>query len=154
MSNPDFTAEEIKQFKSVFDKIDIKQTGFIDVKEVQKIMRDFGSDITLEDIEAMMSDIDVNKSGNINFEEFLEFLRRSNNDTASTNEEEDEVLRAFQTFDKNGDGHLTCTEFKHILTTLGDKFTEKEVDEIFKEIDINHDGILEYREFIDFWKVK
>ena len=53
---------------------------------------------------------------------------------------------------KNHNGVLSLSEFKHILMDLGQKFTEEEVNEIFDESDLNKDGNLDYREFVEFWQ--
>ena len=37
-------------------------------------------------------------------------------------------------FDKDGNGYITAQEFKHFMTTMGEKFSEEEVDEIIKEV--------------------
>ncbi|EYC36607.1 hypothetical protein Y032_0876g2815, partial [Ancylostoma ceylanicum] len=42
-------------------------------------------------------------------------------------------------FDKDGNGYITAQEFKHFMTTMGERFTEEEVDEIIKEVDKDGD---------------
>lgn len=42
-------------------------------------------------------------------------------------------------FDKDGNGYITAQEFKHFMTTMGEKFSEEEVDEIIKEVDKDGD---------------
>ncbi|MEG7727201.1 hypothetical protein U2063_15550, partial [Listeria monocytogenes] len=59
---------------------------------------------------------------NLTMDAYLNFMKVNFLDT-----EEEDVIRAFKVFDKDNNGYLTCAEFKHILTTLGDKFTEDEV---------------------------
>lgn len=45
----------------------------------------------------------------------------------------------FRVFDKDGNGFITAQEFKHFMTTMGERFTEEEVDEIIKEVDRDGD---------------
>lgn len=45
----------------------------------------------------------------------------------------------FRVFDKDGNGFITAAEFKHFMTTMGEKFSEEEVDEIIKEVDKDGD---------------
>lgn len=45
----------------------------------------------------------------------------------------------FRVFDKDGNGFITAQEFKHFMTTMGEKFSEEEVDEIIKEVDKDGD---------------
>ena len=67
--------------------------------------------------------------------------------------EDDPVLQAFRDFDKNDDGKITNHEFKYILTHIGEnKFSEKEVDEFFKDCNLNENEELDYEDFIILWK--
>ena len=70
-------------------------------------------------------------------------------------EDEDEVIEAFRSFDEDDKGYITCYEFKQILKTLGEKldqFNDNEIDEVFKEADLDHDGKLNYYDFVHFWR--
>ena len=64
----------------------------------------------------------------------------------------DDIINAFEIFDKNHDGTISINEFKHILMDLGQKLSEEEVEEIFQDIDFNEDGKINYREFVEFWQ--
>ena len=50
-------------------------------------------------------------------------------------------------FDKNGDGYISMTEFKHCMMHFGEQFTDEEVQEMIAEADTNHDGKIDYEEF-------
>ena len=63
------------------------------------------------------------------------------------------VIQAFRDFDKNDDGKITNHEFKYILTHIGEnKFSEKEVDEFFKDCNLNENEELDYEDFLLLWK--
>ena len=47
-------------------------------------------------------------------------------------------------FDKNGDGYISASELRHVMTTLGEKLTDEEVDEMIREADIDGDGKVNY----------
>lgn len=51
-------------------------------------------------------------------------------------------------FDKDGNGHISATELRHVMTSLGEKMTEEEVDEMIREADVDGDGQINYQEFI------
>ena len=61
------------------------------------------------------------------------------------------ILKAFQHFDTDHNGKINVEEIKHVLTFLGDIMTKEEVDKFFKSVDIDKNGCLDYREFINFW---
>jgi Ca2+-binding EF-hand superfamily protein len=144
--------EKRQEYKEAFDMFDSNKTGHITAEEIYNVMRNMGNELPLEEIKGMIADLDNDGSGEIDFEEFITFMQMTQSTEELTDEEE--VIRAFMTFDKDGNGWLSMDEFKHILCNLGDKFTEQECLEIFKEADLDHDGKLQYREFVDFWKSK
>ena len=47
-------------------------------------------------------------------------------------------------FDKDGDGYIDAMELRHLLTNLGEKLTEEEVDEMIREVDVDGDGKVDY----------
>ena len=50
-------------------------------------------------------------------------------------------------FDRNGDGYISKSEFKHCMMHFGEKFTDDEVEEMMAEADANNDGKIDYTEF-------
>jgi calmodulin len=56
-------------------------------------------------------------------------------------------LAFFRVFDRNGDGYISKTEFKHCMMHFGERFTDDEVEEMISEADANNDGKIDYTEF-------
>ena len=42
------------------------------------------------------------------------------------------------------DGYIDARELRHLLTNLGEKLTDLEVDEMIREVDIDGDGKVDY----------
>ena len=52
-------------------------------------------------------------------------------------------------FDRDGNGLISAVELRHVMTNLGKKLTEDELDEMIREADIDGDGRhINYEEFI------
>jgi Ca2+-binding EF-hand superfamily protein len=56
--------------------------------------------------------------------------------------------KEFRAFDLNGDGKITREELALALAQMGDKRTMAEIDEYVRKADLNHDGMIDYTEFI------
>ena len=116
-------------------------------------MNNFGYPISRKEVEGMIAEIDTSDDGELDFEEFVTLIQKSTQYIDET--DEDLVLRAFKSFDKDHDGKITNYEFRYILSQLGDMFTDEEVDTLFilylKNV-IYNDGILVYQDFINFWR--
>jgi calmodulin len=62
---------------------------------------------------------------------------------------EEEILEAFKVFDRPGNGSSrSAAELRHIMTNLGEKLTDEEVDEMIREAGIEGDGPINYEEFV------
>ena len=48
----------------------------------------------------------------------------------------DEFIRGFQVFDKDNNGYIGQGELKYILTSLGEKLSDEEVDELLKGVKV------------------
>jgi EF-hand domain pair len=72
----------------------------------------------------------------------LSFSKMKDTDT------EEELIEAFKVFDRDGNGLISAAELRHVMTNLGEKLTDEEVDEMIREADIDGDGHINYEEFV------
>lgn len=64
---------------------------------------------------------------------------------------EEEIREAFRVFDKDGNGFISAAELRHVMTNLGEKLTDEEVDEMIREADIDGDGQVNYEGSYQFF---
>ena len=95
-------------------------------------------------VQDMINEVDADGNGTIDFTEFLSLMARKMKDTDS----EEELKEAFKVFDKDGNGFISASELRHVMTNLGEKLTDEEVDEMIREADIDGDGQINYEEFV------
>lgn len=102
---------------------------------------------TKKQVDIVFNKLNVDKDGVISFEEFIAFMKEYH--LCRNRMNTDEVDRGFRWLIRIG--MKSCLrEFKHILTNLRNKFTEEEVEEIFRDLD--KDGNISYRKFVEFWQ--
>ncbi|UYV81373.1 MYL6 [Cordylochernes scorpioides] len=53
----------------------------------------------------------------------------------------DEFIEGLRHFDKEGNGYISCAELRHLLTTLGEKLSDEEVDQILAGQEDQHGNI-------------
>ena len=138
------TEEQIAEFKEAFSLFDKDGDGTITTKELGTVMRSLGQNPTEAELADMINEVDADGNGTIDFPEFLTMMARKMKDTDS----EEEILEAFKVFDKDGNGFISAAELRHIMTNLGEKLTDEEVDEMLREADIDGDGQINYEEFV------
>ena len=146
----DIPEDKIAEYKESFDMFDRNKKGKITIGDITKIMKNFGYPISRKEVESMIAQMDTSGNGELDFEEFVTFMQKQTQIIEES--DEDQVLKAFKSFDKDHDGKITMYEFRYILSQLGDMFTDEECDTLFKECDLDNDGILVYQDFINFWR--
>uniref|UniRef100_A0A3B4BK07 EF-hand domain-containing protein n=1 Tax=Periophthalmus magnuspinnatus TaxID=409849 RepID=A0A3B4BK07_9GOBI len=145
----DQLTEEQIAFKEAFSLFDKDGDGTITTKELGTVMRSLGQNPTEAELQDMINEVDADGNGTIDFPEFLTMMARKMKDTDS----EEEIREAFRVFDKvqgavqDGNGYISAAELRHVMTNLGEKLTDEEVDEMIREADIDGDGQVNY-EFV------
>ena len=134
----------IIHYRNAFNMFDKKKDGVITLKELSNVLRSLNLDPTEEEIKEMIDEVDLDGNGEIDFEEFVTLMNRRSKET----DLEEEILNAFKVFDKEGNGLVSITELRHIMTELEDGFTEEEIDDLLLESDDDGDGFISYAEFI------
>ena len=70
----DFTPEELREHKELFDSFDTDGSGEIDAEELQQLCATLGNKMTLSEAKEMIEDIDIDGNGLIDFNEFLSMM--------------------------------------------------------------------------------
>ena len=97
-----------------------------------------GSSITDVEMEKISLDIDQDRNGYIEYEEFLRVALNKNTLLSKEN-----LKLAFENFDADGDGTLTAEEIKNILGTKNNEYFDK----LLLKIDQNKDGLISFQIF-------
>ncbi|URE48218.1 receptor kinase 1 [Musa troglodytarum] len=144
------TDDQIAEFKEAFSLFDKDGDGCITTKELGTVMRSLGQNPTEAELQDMINEVDADGNGTIDFPEFLNLMARKMKDTDS----EEELKEAFRVFDKDQDGFISAAELRHVMTNLGEKLTDEEVDEMIREADVDGDGQINYEEFVKVMMAK
>ena len=133
-----FSQEQIQEFKETFNLLDQNHDGFIDKEDLHDMLASLGKMPTDQYLDSMMAEA----PGPINFTMFLTMFGEKLNGT----DPEDVIKNAFACFDEENKGFLNEDRLRELLTTMGDRFTEEEVDEMYREAPIKN-GNFDYVEF-------
>lgn len=135
------TEEQLIEYREAFQKFDKSNKGYIDAKELGEVLRALGQSPSDEEIKEMTLLVDKDRSGTIDFKEFLGLLVLLMQET----DREDELIEAFKSLDDDGNGQLSTHEIRYAISKSKDGLTDEEIDEILKEADENGDGYIDYQ---------
>ncbi|XP_019758647.2 neo-calmodulin isoform X2 [Dendroctonus ponderosae] len=136
--------DQVAEFKEAFMLFDKDEDGMITMAELGVVMRSLGQRPTETELRDMVNEVDQDGNGTIEFNEFLQMMSKKMKDADG----EEELKEAFRVFDKNNDGLISSIELRHVMTSLGERLSEEEVDDMIKEADLDGDGQVNYEEFV------
>ena len=134
----------VQKLTEIFKELDESGEGLLSKEELKKGYKKFFTDsLTDSEFDEIMKTIDQDKSGQISIEEFLRATVNYENLVTEKN-----LKYAFEYFDKDHSGFLSPDEIREVLG-LNDENeeTNRLVNEIIKDVDINGDGQISYEEF-------
>ena len=99
-----------------------------------------------QEVTKMISELDHDGSGSIEFEEFALMMSSRTQQTS-----QEELLNAFKMFDKERNGIIERDELEHVLKTIGLEVTPEMVDEMMIVADPDGKGGVTFEDFQKIW---
>ncbi|KIK63923.1 hypothetical protein GYMLUDRAFT_40133 [Collybiopsis luxurians FD-317 M1] len=130
------------EYKEAFALFDKKGTGKVPRETLGDLLRALGQNPT----QAEVAEIVASAPRDVDYNVFLQILNRPDGFKPAGTPEE--FIRGFQVFDKEGNGFIGAGELRYVLTQLGEKMTDEEVDELLKGVQIGADGNVNYESFV------
>ncbi|GMI90842.1 hypothetical protein like AT1G21550 [Hibiscus trionum] len=134
-----------KDLHRIFEKLDKNGDGSVSLEELNWLLERIGVHFSLHELESLVG------KPCLNLEEFLSFYDSISNaeNKKMIQEEDGDLAKAFQVFDLNGDGFISCEELESVLGRLGlwDEHCGKDCSRMICFYDTNFDGFLDFQEF-------
>ncbi|CAK8543507.1 unnamed protein product [Lathyrus sativus] len=140
---------QIAEIHEAFFLIDKNSDGFITEDELTTTIKSLGVNPTKEEIQNMVTEVDINGRGSIAFEEFLNIMSTKMKENISK-----ELKDAFRVFDRDQDEYISAIELKDVMMRLGERLTDEEVEQMIREADLDGDGKVSYEEFAKIMVLK
>ncbi|MEO1559896.1 MAG: EF-hand domain-containing protein, partial [Cyanobacteria bacterium J06632_19] len=134
------TEEEVAKLWEAFKVFDADSSGGISAEELGEVMRTLGQNPSNTELRDMIKTVDVDLSGTIDFEEFKTLMVSAQGDRKSR------LKLAFSVFDEDGSGQITTKELHNVMSQFG--LTDKELDQMIKEVDSDGDASIDFEEFM------
>jgi len=135
-----FSQGQIAEFKEGFAFMDADKDGIIGKNDLRSTFNQIGKLVAEKELDEMLNEA----PGPINFTQMLTLFA---NRMSGQADEDDVVIAAFKTFDN--DGVIDGERLRHALTTWGEKFSAKEVDDAFEAMVIDEKGNIDTEALIE-----
>jgi centrin-2/centrin-1 len=111
-------------------------------------MRALGFEPKKEEIKKLISEVERDESGAIDFSAFLQIMTIK----MSERDSKEEILKAFKLFDDDDTGKISFNNLKRVAKELGETLTDEELQEMIDEADKDGDGEVSESEFLRIMK--
>jgi len=141
----DMEEEELEEWRTIFNLFDVDGDQSITCEELGVVLRSMGQNPSDHELKEMISEMDEDGSGTVDFEEFVILMKKK---TADNEAGYDDIEEAFKVFDRNNDGVISAEELAAVMVSLGNPRTHVEIQEMIAEEDHDHDGVITKEEFV------
>ncbi|KAI9795038.1 MAG: SCF ubiquitin ligase complex subunit cdc4 [Peltula sp. TS41687] len=129
-------------YKDAFSLFDKRGTGHVALESLGDLLRACGQNPTLAEIK----ELEMSVGGDFDFETFQKVLNRPGGFRDPGPPEE--YCRGFQVFDKDMTKRIGVGQLRYILTNLGEKMSDDEVDELLKAVPTEN-GEINYEQLVE-----
>ncbi|MQL82815.1 hypothetical protein Taro_015311 [Colocasia esculenta] len=136
---------QLKQLKEIFDRFDMDADGSLTHLELAALLRSLGVKPTGDQVRALLSEMDANGNGAVEFEELAAAIAPVV--TESTLADQEMLLEVFRAFDRDGNGFITAPELARAMAKMGNPLTFLELTQMIREADADGDGVISFPEF-------
>ncbi|EEY60338.1 caltractin-like protein [Phytophthora infestans T30-4] len=140
--------EQKKELREAFELFDTDKVGSIDYHELKVLMRALGFQVSKREVLDLVEDVDVQRSGRVDFNDYMEIMRRK----VLARDPDEEIARAFELFDEDGTGTITLRKMRRVAKELGENLGDDELQAMIDEFDQNQDGEIDMDEFFMIMK--
>ncbi|KAK1302233.1 putative calcium-binding protein CML14 [Acorus calamus] len=134
---------QMQHLKQIFDRFDMDSDGSLTLLELAALLRSLGLRPTGDQIHSLLTNIDSNRNGSVEFDELHSVISPYLMD----DHEIDRLMEVFRLFDRDGNGFITAAELARSMAKMGHPLTFVELTALMREADTDGDGAISFVEF-------
>ncbi|KAL0214677.1 hypothetical protein P9112_006861 [Eukaryota sp. TZLM1-RC] len=138
----EFTDAQLAEFQEAFALFDREKSGKLKGEDVVVVMRSLGANVTDSEVNRMVEERDPDTKS-VTFDDLVEMLGQAK----SLSNFDEEIVKAFAVLDRDNSGFVPAKEIRTVLTNVGEKLTNEEVDELFAFSDVDDEALISFDMF-------
>ena len=147
----------ISKMKKEFLELDFDGDGSVSTHELESVLFSLRIKLKLNegDIKRLIKDIDKDGNGNVDLKEYRKYMKGNLATPLHMNIlyralfQLSQIRKEFRKFDIDESGYITKDELLQVvMSRTGTQLSDDELEDIFKDSDLNSDGKIDYEEFV------
>lgn len=132
---------KINECESIFKFTDENKEGYNSLSSLGDLLRGCGVSVTEKELNDITNKFQAKiKKNEFNLHQYIELFQEVYEERESV----EDLIKAFQFWDKDKSGRVAREDIERALSTLGDVLTQKELDYLLKEADPHNTGRIDY----------
>merc|ERR1712216_779434 len=119
--------EQVEEIREAFSLFDSDASGAIDVRELKDAMRALGFEVKNEELKKVVSDVDNDGNGTI---EFVEVLGKM-----SEKDSREDIEKVFKLFDDDNTNKISFRNLARVAEELGENIDDEELQDMINQAD-------------------
>ncbi|KAG7306445.1 hypothetical protein JYU34_009082 [Plutella xylostella] len=152
-----YSEDQLAEFQEAFQLFDSRGDGKIHVAQIGDALRALGQNPTESDVKKCTHHLKPDER--ISFEVFLPIYQvlstgpprqlqsRTAISKARSGDTANDFIEGLRHFDKDGNGFISSAELRHLLSTLGEKLSDDEVEQLLQGQE-DSQGNINYENFV------
>eukprot|EP00250_Pteridium_aquilinum_P003098 c13429_g1_i1 orf=472-1989(+) len=132
--------ERVQRVRILFDSFDTSHRGYLDHADIKKGFKSLSIPSQYKYAKDLLSVCDANHDGQVDFEEFLEYI----------DDKELELFNIFREVDVSRDGSILAEELEVALQRAGIQLSKEQLTSFVERIDKDNNGMITFEEWRDF----
>eukprot|EP00753_Platysulcus_tardus_P021288 PLAT8787.1.p1 GENE.PLAT8787.1~~PLAT8787.1.p1 ORF type:complete len:185 (-),score=84.11 PLAT8787.1:234-788(-) len=136
--------KQFKQLEEVFALYDRFETGKVSLTDLPQMLRYLQYNPTEAELLDLLTDVDEDKEGTLDFHSFVTVVK----DRMGAPDPAEAIIQSFRVFDKDGNGFVSGDLLRQVMTSMGEKLSDEEMEEMMRQADVDGDGHINYEDFV------
>jgi len=135
-------------FATSFAACDKNCSGVVECSELSDLLLSLNMEPMSHVLDEVISEVDVDGHGTLDLNEFKAIMQLILSREGFSKSEYEEFMLIFERYDRDKSGECDASEMAAILNWLGFAWSRDRMMAVLKEVDIDHSGSINKREFI------
>ena len=136
--------DKLKECKLIFDMFDEDKDNKITIQELADCLRICGAAPNQQELKMIIKNLEDNKKEYISFETFLKLLEK----LLIKQDSEEDLINEFTKIDKNGDGTISESDLRKLMSNYDNPLNSQEIEEIIQEANVDENGYINIQRFV------